>query len=95
MAEIALIELETICSIGILITLLGTAGTTLFGISASGASADAGSKSISALERQGITRTFCRKLWLLRHKCCFGLVICLRSDIIRWNYCRKGDAGSC
>ena len=39
--------------------------------------------------RQRIARLFCRKRWHFRHKCCFGLPICLRSDTILKNRCRK------
>jgi hypothetical protein len=39
--------------------------------------------------RQRIARLFFRKRWLFRGKRSFGLVICLRSDTIPWNRCRK------
>ena len=40
-----------------------------------------------------LTRLFFRKRWLFRGKRSFGLAICLRSDTIPWNRCRKGDSG--
>ena len=39
--------------------------------------------------RQRIARLFFRKRWLFRGKRSFGLAICLRSDTLPWNRCRK------
>jgi hypothetical protein len=39
--------------------------------------------------RQRLARLFFRKRWLFRGKRSFGLAICLRSDPIPWNQCRK------
>src|ERR1035438_8866248 len=39
--------------------------------------------------RQQIARLFHQDCWFFRHKGCLSFVICLRSDTIPWNRCRK------